>query len=67
MDRRKMLQESVKSFGQSLPRMLEILAGAGLLHSSLGERQEKEMKVDLGELPPPLPLKSSKKPIRRIP
>jgi hypothetical protein len=67
MDRRKMLQESLKSLGQSLPRMLGVLAGAGLIHSSLGERQEKEMKVDLGGSTTPLSPKKRRKAMRRIP
>jgi hypothetical protein len=51
MNRRKLLQESLKSLGQSLPRMLGVLAGAGFLHSSLGARQGQELTVDLGGSP----------------
>jgi hypothetical protein len=68
VNRRKMLTEGLKTLGQSLPRMLEILAGAGLHYSSLGKRKGKEMEVDLGEVPAP-PLEKPKKqrvPLRRI-
>jgi hypothetical protein len=67
MDRRKMLKESLKSLGQSLPRMLGVLGGAGFTHSSLGERQEKEMRVDLGESTTLLTPKKRREAIRRVP
>jgi hypothetical protein len=47
--------------------MLGVLAGAGLIHSSLGKRHEKEMKVDLGGSTTPFSLKERRKAMRRIP
>ena len=57
-----------RALARACPGCWEILAGAGLIHSSLGVRQEKEMKVDLGEFNNPfVSQKSDEKPIRRIP
>lgn len=55
MDRRLMLKESLRTMGRSLPGILDVLAGGGLLLFSQGRRQDKELRVDIGGSPAPPP------------
>lgn len=66
MDRRRILKESLKTLGQSLPRVFGVLAGAGLLHSYLGGRRGKELRVDISGSPKPIALENNQKETRRI-